>query len=70
MSSTNPSPVDLERIVLVREEDGTVRHRRDDEQTDREGFHTHFVISRATAVRARRPHCVTAPAVRLSDCTD
>jgi hypothetical protein len=50
--ATNPLPVDLERIVLVRDEEGVVQRRGEDEATTADTFHAHYIIARATAVRS------------------
>ena len=51
MSRSNPKPSDLGLKVLVREEGGEIRLMREDERSVAPSDHTHFIISRATAVR-------------------
>ena len=58
-SSTNPQPIDLEnRRVLVVEEAGTLRARRDDDASTQNLDHQLFVIARALGVSGCPHNCL------------
>ena len=50
MSALNPLPRDFQSTVLVLEEGGAIRLRRDDEITGLSSFHQHYIIARAISV--------------------
>ena len=53
MADRNPQPRDLDSAVLVRNEDGSLRYRTADEETDGMGEHQRYIIACALGVCLR-----------------